>query len=231
MRKPIRGINDNKILTPHQKGFLQSFIKSDLKDVFRLTGGTALSAFYLEHRLSEDLDFFSSEKIPFYIVEDFLKKVDAIETISYTKLFDRNIFNFKLKDGEILKTEFTHYPLKNLENTNVIDGMQIDGFLDIIVNKLCAIADRIDVKDYVDIYYAVRSNSNLSLQNLLSLAERKCEIKGIRHILKGRLLEVPEEVERLSLKTVLTKTDIEGFFTEAIKDIVKHESDTNSDYS
>jgi predicted nucleotidyltransferase component of viral defense system len=29
---------------------------------FRLTGGTALRAFYLEHRLSEDLDFFLMRK-------------------------------------------------------------------------------------------------------------------------------------------------------------------------
>ena len=59
----LRNIDDNKILTPNQKSFLHEFTKSELRNVFRLTGGTALSAFYLEHRLSEDLDFFSEEKI------------------------------------------------------------------------------------------------------------------------------------------------------------------------
>lgn len=56
-RKPIRNIDDSEILTLQQKTFLNEFVKTDLKDVFRLTGGTALSAFYLEHRLSDDLDF------------------------------------------------------------------------------------------------------------------------------------------------------------------------------
>jgi len=67
MRRPLRGINDNKILSPQQKAFLREFTKTELTNAFRFTGGTALSAFYLEHRLSEDLDFFSSEKIPFYV--------------------------------------------------------------------------------------------------------------------------------------------------------------------
>lgn len=65
MKRPLKGIRNNAILTTAQISLLEEFIKSDLNDVFRLTGGTALSAFYLEHRLSEDLDFFSHEKIPF----------------------------------------------------------------------------------------------------------------------------------------------------------------------
>lgn len=65
MKKPIKGISDNAILTSQQKIFLQEFAKTELSDIFRLTGGTALSAFYLEHRFSDDLDFFSIEKVPF----------------------------------------------------------------------------------------------------------------------------------------------------------------------
>lgn len=59
MKRPVKGIDDNIILTEYQKSFFKEFSRSDLKDAFRLTGDTALRAFYLEHRLSEDLDFFS----------------------------------------------------------------------------------------------------------------------------------------------------------------------------
>lgn len=222
MRKLQRGIEDNLILTTHQKDFLCAFSKSDLRDLFRLTGGTALSAFYLGHRLSEDLDFFSTEKIPFYIVEDFLKSLNFIDTISHTRLFDRNIFTLILKNGKVLKTEFTYYPLKNLEDTNIIDGLQVDSFLDIVVNKLCAIADRTDAKDYIDVYCAINS-SDLSLEDLINLAEKKCEIKGIRHILKNRLMEIPSGVEKLPLKVGVKKQDIEDFFRVEIKSIVDKE--------
>jgi len=222
MRKPQRGIEDNIILTPQQKEFLKVFSRSNIKELFRLTGETALSAFYLEHRLSEDLDFFSKEKIPFYTLEEFLKSLNFIDTITYTRLFDRNIFTLSLKDGTVLKIEFTYYPLKNLEDTNVIDGLEIDGFIDIVVNKLCAMAERIDAKDYVDLYCAIIRN-NLSLDELIDLAEKKCEIKGIRHILKARLLQVPEGVERLPLRIAITKEDIERFFRNLIKVIIDKE--------
>jgi predicted nucleotidyltransferase component of viral defense system len=226
---PERGIEDNLILTQHQKDFLRAFSKSDIKNLFRLTGGTALSAFYLEHRLSEDLDFFSQEKIPFYIVEDFLKSLDFIDTITYTRLFDRNIFSLTFKDGMVLKTEFAYYPLKDLEKPNMVDGVPIDSFLDIVVNKLCAmlvaqvtVAERIEPKDYSDLYCALIS-SNLPLDELIDLAEKKCEIKGIRHILKARLLQVPEGIENLPLKVAFTKADIERLFRNLIKESLDKE--------
>jgi len=224
MKRPLRGIKDNKILTSNQKEFLNAFIKSDLRDVFRFTGGTVLSAFYLEHRLSEDLEFFSSEKIPFYVIEDFLRHLEFIESISHSKLFDRNIFSMRLKDGSDLITEFTYYPLKNLEDIITIEGVCIDSFVDIVVNKLCAMADRVDVKDYVDVYCAL-VNSDLSLKHLLDLTEKKCEIKGIWHILKSRLLQVPEGIGGLALKIELTKTDIDTFFKDAVRGIVREEID------
>jgi predicted nucleotidyltransferase component of viral defense system len=45
------------ILTKGQKNILKGLPLS-LKNNFVFSGGTALAAFYLEHRLSEDLDFF-----------------------------------------------------------------------------------------------------------------------------------------------------------------------------
>jgi predicted nucleotidyltransferase component of viral defense system len=52
-------ISDNPLLTRDQKDLLLRFRDSPLCRRFYLTGGTALAAFYLHHRLSEDLDFFS----------------------------------------------------------------------------------------------------------------------------------------------------------------------------
>lgn len=71
MKRPVRGIKDNRILNDIQMRFLQEFVLSDISYYFRLSGGTALSAFYLEHRYSDDLDFFSEEKIPIHFVEEF----------------------------------------------------------------------------------------------------------------------------------------------------------------
>ena len=52
--------NGVKILTELQKKMLEIFFSvPELKEHFYLTGGTALSAFYLQHRLSDDLDLFT----------------------------------------------------------------------------------------------------------------------------------------------------------------------------
>ena len=52
------------ILTPNQQLLLEHASQSKvITDTFYLTGGTALSEFYLQHRLSEDLDFFSEEEL------------------------------------------------------------------------------------------------------------------------------------------------------------------------
>jgi len=54
------------ILTPFQETLLKEIGRSTLNEVFFLTGGTALSAFFLQHRYSEDLDFFTDqpEQVP-----------------------------------------------------------------------------------------------------------------------------------------------------------------------
>ncbi len=101
MKKPLRDIDNNRILIPNQRLFLHEFVKSELRDVFRLTGGTALSAFYLEHRLSEDLDFFSTDSVPLSVIESFLKSVDSVKEISFSKLFDRNIFDLMMTDRSL----------------------------------------------------------------------------------------------------------------------------------
>jgi predicted nucleotidyltransferase component of viral defense system len=222
LKEPIRDINNNKILTPSQKSFLSEFVKSELREVFRLTGGTALSAFYLEHRLSEDLDFFSKENVPLNVLERFLKSVGSIKEISFSKLFDRNIFSLKKNDGSLLKVEFTTNSLINIEDHVSIDHLMIDSFLDLTVNKLCAIADRFDAKDHVDVYCALKG-SDLSLRDLIELAEKKCDIKGIRHVLKSRIIQIPAGIDKLPLKVALSENDVKNFFEGLIRDIIAAE--------
>lgn len=55
----MSNLDKNRILYPHQIAILKLFFASPFSRSFFLTGGTALSAFYLFHRESQDLDFFS----------------------------------------------------------------------------------------------------------------------------------------------------------------------------
>ena len=67
---------ENKILDPRQVEFLDEFQKvAFLKDNFYLTRGTALAAFYLKHRYSEDLDFFTEHEIDILNLDASLKRL------------------------------------------------------------------------------------------------------------------------------------------------------------
>ena len=56
-----------QIITKNQKIILDEIKNNSwVKENFYLSGGTALSAFYLQHRYSDDLDFFSEELKEFF---------------------------------------------------------------------------------------------------------------------------------------------------------------------
>lgn len=83
-------------LTDNQKKFLSFFSKeTSLVKFFYFTGGTCLSECYLNHRYSEDLDFFSEKEFNQKDISIFLqskKKVIGNKSIDYQRLFNRNIF-------------------------------------------------------------------------------------------------------------------------------------------
>mgnify|MGYP005841933493 CR=1 FL=1 len=222
MLKPKGNLKENKILTKNQILFLENFIKSDLKEIFRLSGGTALSSFYLKHRFSYDLDFFSEERIPFYIISNFIKSLNFLKDFSHKKHFDRNIFTLNFKDGSKQNVEFVYYPLKNLNKLENVDGLFIDSFKDIMINKACAIADRNEIKDYVDFYFSLK-RSNLNLKSIFNLSEKKCGVKGISDILKYKLLKVPEGFESILFIKKIDKKEIEDFFSKKVKKILEFE--------
>ena len=59
-----------EILTAFQRQLLKHIGQSSIANNFYLTGGTALAAFFLHHRLSEDLDFFTADPNAVQLVRD-----------------------------------------------------------------------------------------------------------------------------------------------------------------
>jgi len=64
------------ILTKKQQQLLQLFFtESYIEQQFYLSGGTALAEYYLHHRLSEDLDFFSYHEVDTKRIQTIFKKI------------------------------------------------------------------------------------------------------------------------------------------------------------
>lgn len=148
-----------QIITPEQEIILAGISKNPaISSRFYFTGGTALSAVYLKHRHSEDLDFFSYHRFEFREIADFLRNLGKIHNFSFraqTVGFAHFCF-LKFKDNRELKVDFSTYPYKQLENPLSNKYISVDSLLDIAVNKLSLLSQRTEVKDYVDLYYLLR---------------------------------------------------------------------------
>ncbi|MBI2597109.1 nucleotidyl transferase AbiEii/AbiGii toxin family protein [Candidatus Daviesbacteria bacterium] len=152
-------MNQRINLTPKQQIIFNEFKKSDfLKQNFYFTGGTALSAVYLNHRLSEDLDFFSQEKFDTLPIENLItawgQKYQFKINLREEEVV--KVFLLQFEDKEQLKVDFGYYPYKRLRPGQAIDCVEIDSLFDIAVNKLQTIHQRENVKDFVDLYFLLK---------------------------------------------------------------------------
>ncbi|OGK11933.1 hypothetical protein A2768_00770 [Candidatus Roizmanbacteria bacterium RIFCSPHIGHO2_01_FULL_37_16] len=131
----------------------EDFFKSD----FYFTGGTALSFFYLQHRYSEDLDFFSERKFSFAKTLELVRSWANKYSFTFTEQVSEvvHIFIIKFKNGESLKVDFGYYPYKRVENGISYENFAVDSLLDIAINKLSTINQRSQVKDFVDLYFVL----------------------------------------------------------------------------
>src|SRR3990167_11448985 len=165
-----------KIITPIQEKFLKAFFVSPLATSFFLTGGTALTEYYLRHRKSEDLDLFTlDQKLKFDFVNaevlkiarnlDF-KIINQVSTGAYLQ------FIFK-GDREILKVDLVKDVPVQFGKIRNVGGVFVDSIENIAVNKLLAIFGRTDAKDFVDFYFLLHSYKQLKFEDLFDKAKRK----------------------------------------------------------
>ncbi|MFA6548155.1 MAG: nucleotidyl transferase AbiEii/AbiGii toxin family protein [Candidatus Magasanikbacteria bacterium] len=183
------------ILSANQKKLLK--IIGDNKNIcqyFYLTGGTALAEFYLHHRLSEDLDFFSETEVDPQSVFSFLKsiqKLAGIKKIDSEQSFNRNLFFLHLQDGDVIKTEFTYFPFPRIEKKNKIGSLFVDSLLDIAVNKVFTIYQKPRSRDFIDLYLILKHQ-----KWIIADLVKKAKIKFDWHIdplqLAGQFLQAKE---------------------------------------
>lgn len=170
----------DSLLTPLQQYVLTSLFQNGLKQRgFYLTGGTALAEFYLHHRYSDDLDFFTRRQDS--LSRDFTDLLELLPSLGltissklvsgdYAKLF----VGREGKDQEDLKIEFARDVPAQMAQSTVQDGIVIDSFEDIATNKICAILNRqpSESKDFCDLYFILKESS-FTLEFLLGLAREK----------------------------------------------------------
>lgn len=145
-----------EVFNKEQKEILDKIRKADfiIKN-FYLTGGTALSQYYLQHRYSDDLDFFTETEVNRRDIYQFIAALsDSLKVTFVLKETEiAQIFFLKFSQEKIVKIDFVYQPVKRLKKETIDKGIIVDSFFDIAVNKIITVSDRSSVKDFVDLYF------------------------------------------------------------------------------
>ncbi len=169
-----------KILTSFQHEVLISLFEKGLGEKgFFLTGGTALAEFYLHHRYSDDLDFFTRKtgnlKKDF---DEFLTVLDSLGFIAeiqrrYEETLTVSVYS-STQVGNKLKLEFNRDGTPRMAPSSHFENVVVDSFEDIAVNKVCTILSRgpHEPKDFIDLYF-ILTESQFSLDFLIGRAREK----------------------------------------------------------
>jgi hypothetical protein len=133
-----------------------------------LAGGTAI-ALRLQHRTSEDLDFFTSS--PLEVEELYESLIESIPTFE-TRHIAPKAGNLAVIIGST-KVEFSDASSNPLtEPTECIAGVEVAGLGDLLAMKLCAITKRKQLRDYEDLR-AIEQIAGRRVEEGLALAARR----------------------------------------------------------
>lgn len=166
-----------EVVTNLQREILQHFGQVSESDQFYLTGGTALAHFYLKHRRSNDLDFFTSTE---EIINPFSRRFEEkFKTLGMVVQRQRGFASFVEllvhKDKESTIVQFALDAAFRFEPTRTFSEyplLRVDGLVDIASNKALALFGRATLRDFIDLYTLVRKN-HFQQEELLDKAKKK----------------------------------------------------------
>ncbi len=155
MVKPIEDIDCYE--TREQREVLDNLLENRaISDRFFLTGGTALSVFYLHHRVSKDLDLFTTDRMDLREPCIWIKRRWGRKCVTIKE--DADFASFLL---EGVKVDLVEDPLSAVDEKRPQVSLQrnrlmVDTIDNIVSNKLCAMASRTEPKDYVDFFFIMK---------------------------------------------------------------------------
>jgi len=140
---------------------------------FYLTGGTALAAFHLFHRYSDDLDLFTNDQ-PLELVWPTLQQLArslGLAVGSRTPQFIRLQHPDGLRVDVVQDAPFrVGIPVRQ-------GAWLVDSLENITLNNVAAIQGRLDVKDYVDLYLLLKDRPERILTWLAQAKQKDASIE------------------------------------------------------
>lgn len=179
---------------------------------FYLAGGTAL-ALQIGHRISVDFDLF----IPKPLSKKLLAETEKTFKSNKVQTLVNNQDELTILVNGI-KITFLQYPFPILRKLVKYEGLLLLDVVELAVTKAYTIGRRGNFKDYVDLYFILKSQLT-SLNELTSLAEKKFKKTFNARLFLEQLvyLEDISDTKIQFLKETVNKKQLQDFFLEQIK--------------
>lgn len=161
-------------LYPLQDRLLRAFGAADTS--FYLSGGTAASRGYLQHRFSDDLDLFVNDEPRFALWGQRL--IDSLVRLPELKvnvlLREERFVRFEVLQGEVfLKIELVNDVPAHVGEVRLDPVLgRLDSPENILANKLTALLDREEPKDLADVW-GFACKLGLSIADAITSAQSK----------------------------------------------------------
>lgn len=204
-----------EVLPSGTKDVLERLTKNEILAEAYLAGDTNI-ALQLGHRISRDLDFFTSKKFD----ERVLSKRLAEQEFVMEDMDWQTINGFF---GGV-KFSYFHYPYPLLSETLPYNGVALANLLDAAVMKIEAIASRGTKRDFIDLFVVLQSK-NWRLEELLRSYQRKYSRNQntVLHALKSLTFFDDAETDDtpLTMLRTLEWSDVKRFFQQQASVIAK----------
>lgn len=200
-----------RTVEPGTLGLLKQLMAMDLLRSFYLVGGTSL-ALQLGHRLSIDLDLFTTE--------DFDKE-ELFHVLSAH--FDYVILESEgpsmlITNINQVKVDFVKMSYPILFDPLEIEAVRMLDIRDVAPMKLKAIAQRGSKKDFYDIYFLL---DYLSLSEMLQLFSNKFKQQEIFHIIKSLIYfeDAEKYPDPITFDKGITWADVKYKVSKAVQEL------------
>lgn len=214
------GMSTSAILTPLQTALLDEFFSLHIGQSFFLTGGTALAAYYLHHRLSKDIDLFTTNDEAFSQVGDSMEFVAKRLNCNLIRRASSPWFQqfFMEQNEKRLQVDVVRDADLQFGQPQYFDKVIVDSELNIGANKITAIFGRTESKDFVDLYFLLQKG--YEFQELLELAQQKD--RGMTLFFLGGMMrqvltlrDLPHMLKPIDLET------LQAFYTALARTLIE----------
>ena len=180
---------------------LEKLSEAEFIKNFYLAGGTA-AALFLNHRRSDDLDFFSEKE---FRTPTLIKKLKKLGHFKGLKSAEDTLI------GELngIKISFFTLPYKLLERPLKYKSLRLARLIDLAAMKILAISDRGVKRDFIDLYFLCQRVK--PLDELLYSFQKKFGkydyniyhiIKSLTYFDEAEIEEMPNMYIKINWKTV-----------------------------